>query len=51
MSLPWNVYAVNYDRALKIAERLDLNGGTHIEASSHVIFGFANRVEGCETLV
>lgn len=38
----WKVYAINYDAALDLAERLDLNSGMHIEPSSQVIFGFAN---------
>jgi hypothetical protein len=45
MPLPWNVYALNYNRALDLAKRLDLNGGTHIEPSPLVSIFFEDRNE------
>jgi hypothetical protein len=45
MLLPWNVYAMTYDKSLKVAERLDLNGGTQFEPSPLASILFEDRNE------
>ena len=45
MTPTWNVYAIGYDAALDLAERLNLDSATHFEPSSQVIFGFANLID------